>query len=364
MLHRRWVIGIFAGCWLAALMCSALPVTGARADNNRLHIVASFNILADVAHNVAGDAADVETLIPTGADPHTFEPSARDVATLSDADVVLVVGMNFEQGLTEVLDEAAGDQVVAVSACVPVREVSSVILDEHTGDAHDPEGESGRVLYDLSKPDEVCPAHRQFIEAAFGMAAPEQGGVLGLVYEGVCQDTPCDPHVWTDPANVARWALMIRDTLIRLDPARADTYAQNTEAYLAELVSLDGEIAALIETVPPEHRVIMTNHASLNYFAVRYGLRLVGVVIPGGSTAAEPSVGDVLDLISAVQDNHVPAIFTETTVSEDLARQVADETGAAIVRLYTGSLSESDGPAATYIDYMRFNAGQIVGALK
>jgi ABC-type Zn uptake system ZnuABC Zn-binding protein ZnuA len=354
MFHKRLMMGIFAGCLLAALMCSAPLAAGAHADNNRLHVVASFSILADVAHSVAGDAADIETLISIGADPHSFEPSARDVATLSDADVVLVVGVNFEQNLTGVLKEAAGDQVVAVSACVPVREVSSEIMHE--------DDKPYDEVYQPGQLEETCRAHHASVKETFGV--PEQGGVLGMVYEGVCQNAHCDPHVWTDPANTALWALMIRDTLTRLDPANADVYAQNTDAYLAELVSLDGEIAALIDAVPSERRVIMTNHASLNYFAVRYGLRLVGVVIPGGSTSAEPSVGDVLNLITTVQDNHVPAIFTETTVSEDLARQVADETGVSIVRLYTGSLSEAGGPAATYLDYMRFNAEQIAGALK
>ena len=95
---------------------------------------------------------------------------------------------------------------------------------------------------------------------------------------------------------------MIRDMLIATDPGNADIYTQNTEAYLSELAALDDEIATLIDTIPPERRVIMTNHASLNYFAARYGLQVVGVVIPGGSTTSEPSVEDVLNLIETVQE--------------------------------------------------------------
>lgn len=354
MLHKRLSRAIFAGGWLVVLMLSALPVRNTHAANNRLHVVASFSILADVARSVSGDAADIKALIPIGADPHAFEPSARDVVTLSEADVVLVVGMGFEEGLIAVLEEAAGDRMVEVSTCVAVREVSSVI-----GGENDHSYES---VYQPGQFEETCHLHHDIVQTAFGPL--EQAGVLGIVSEGVCQNTHCDPHVWTDPVQTALWALMIRDTLTRLDPDHAPIYAQNTDAYLAALVSLDSEIAALIDAVLPENRTIMTNHASLNYFAARYGLRLVGVVIPGGSTSAEPSVKDMLALIKTMQDNRVPAIFTETTVSEDLARQIADETGALIVRLYTGSLSEGDGPAATYMDYMRFNATQIAEALR
>jgi len=188
--------------------------------------------------------------------------------------------------------------------------------------------------------------------------------VLGLVAEGACAAGNCDPHVWTDPVNAALWTLTVRDTLSELDPAHADVYAANAAAYLDELAALDADIRALIDVIPAERRYIVTNHLAFNYFAVRYGLELVGVVIPGGSTTTEPTVQEVLNLIEAIQTYNVPAIFTETTVSEDLAQQIADEAGAQIVPLYTGSLSEADGSAATYLDYMRFNAGQMAGALR
>lgn len=346
---RRVLSGV-----LLLILWAALAVPGAHAQNRRLQVIGSFSILADVVQHVAGDAADVDTLIPLGADPHTFEPSAQDVVRLSEADVVFVVGVNFEASLQRVLEEAAGDKVIAASTCVPVIEVTSEIGDDHGHAEGGPHEDTQQAM------DDTCRAHQSAVEAAFGSARVEPGGALGL---GACGEAACDPHVWTDPANAALWVLLIRDTLIRLDPGNADTYTQNTDAYLSELVALDGEIAALIDTIPPERRVIMTNHASLNYFALRYGLTLVGVVIPGGSTTAEPSVEDVINLIETVQEYHVPVIFTETTVREDLARQIADESGARVVQLHEGSLSEAGGPAATYMDYMLFNARTIAEAL-
>jgi manganese/iron transport system substrate-binding protein len=360
--------GLLVVLIVVALIGTA-SVPPAQAQGKRLRIVASFSILADVARNVTGDAADVETLIPLGADPHEFEPSAQDAVTLSEADVVLTVGLDFEQTLSSVLNEAAVSKVVSVSACVPVREISNELLNvqphsEGAPPTSTPGTGGNRVLYQVGNLDQACPAHEQLVDQVFGAGALVHDGTLGLAYQDVCHDTTCDPHVWMDPANTALWALMIRDTLIQLDPSNGKLYMQNTQAYLQQLAALDHEIAAEIEAIPPERRVILTNHAAFNYFAARYGLQVVGAVIPGGSTGTEPSVQDVLKLVQTVQNQHVPAIFTETTANQNLAQQIADETGAQIVQLYTGSLSAADGPAGTYLDYMRYNAGQIAGALK
>ena len=139
----------------------------------------------------------------------------------------------------------------------------------------------------------------------------------------------CDPHVWTDPVNAGLWALH--------DPRRARAswtrptltpYAANAEAYLGELAALHQDIGALIDAVPTDRRAIVTNHLAFNYLAGRYGLELVGVVIPGGSTTSEPSVQQVLSLIETIQAYHVPAIFTDERPSiESIAQQIAGETG-------------------------------------
>ena len=322
-----------------------------QAQGDKLHVVASFSILADVVGQVGGDAVEVETLIPLGSNPHAFEPSARDVATLSDADLVFVVGINFEEGLLDVLDEAAGDRVVTVSDCVAVRPLMD--------DDHDHEGDQSPAYGDSES---NCEAYQTAADAAFSPS--DSGEVLGVVSEGACDDAACDPHVWTDPANVVLWTYAIRAAFSERDPANAALYAANAETYLDELVVLDADIRSLFDPIPAEQRVLVTNHLTFNYFAARYGLATVGVILPGGSTGSEPSARDVIGLIDTIKDSGAHAIFTETTVNDDLAEQIADETGVVMVPLYTGSLSDTDGPAATYLDYMRFNAGQIAAALQ
>jgi zinc/manganese transport system substrate-binding protein len=127
---------------------------------------------------------------------------------------------------------------------------------------------------------------------------------------------------------------------------------------------MDTEVQTLIDSIPNTHRYIVTNHLTLRYFAARYGLVVVGVVMPGGSTTSEPSVQAMLELIGSVEVYHVPAIFTETTVSEDLAQQIASESGVGLVRLYTDSLSQPDEGAGTYINFMLFNASAMADALQ
>lgn len=359
-------VGVVVWSILALALVFPRPAAPVLAQTDRPHVVASFSILADVAARVAGDAADVESLIPVGSDPHAYNASARDVAILSDADLVLVVGMNFEEGLLPVLEEAAGDRLRVVSGCVPVRPITGEI----------PEGEAAADP-DLPEP---CADHLAAVAAAFETdAAALTAGTLGPLTAVACVGDAhghdeveadghapegCDPHVWTDPANVALWTLAIRDALSELDPAHAEAYAANAEAYLGELAALDQDVRALVESIPVERRRIVTNHLAWNYFAGRYGLEVVGVVLPGGGTAAEPSVQEVLALIALIEEQDIPAIFTETTVSPGLAEQVAEETGAQIVQLYTGSLSAPEDEAGTYVEFLRYNAAALAEALR
>ncbi len=364
--HRILASALF-GAFLAVMVLGGLASASASAQADRLRVVASFSILADVVGQVAGDAAEVETLIPVGANPHAYEPSARDVVRLSEADAVFVIGLNYEERLLDVVREASGGTVYELWGCLPIRPVMAG-LDEH-GDEHgdaDEHADEAPSESDLGNTLEVlCAEHEAAVRAAFGLEALALPGAVTRA-DTAYFDTlaEVDPHVWTDPVNVGLWTLMIRDMLSAEDPANAPIYAANAETYLEELAALHAEIAAQMATLPAERRYIVTNHLAFNYLAARYGLTLVGVVIPGGGTSSEPSVREVLALIETIRGYGVPAIFTETTVSETLAQQIADESGAALVRLYTGSLSEPGGPADTYLAYMRFNAAQIVAALR
>jgi manganese/iron transport system substrate-binding protein len=359
MRNRVWSLSII----VILLLPAGMP---AAAQDQSITVIASTSILADVARSVAGDAASVGSLFPLGADAHTAEPSAQDVARLSDADLVLVVGANYEGGLLPVLEQAGGSNVVTVSECVPIRPVTinlETSSDQNTGTptAQPSDGNTSAL-------DTLCAAHADVVKAAFGLDEVAAPGALGPLYTLSCGADHavggCDPHVWTDPANVALWALMIRDTLIERDPAHADTYQANTEAYLSQLVDTDQQIKTLTAAIPENRRYLLTNHLAFGYFAARYGLTIVGVIIPGGSTTSEPSVQDMMDLIQTVQDYQVPAIFTENVASNSLAKQIADQTGAKMVSLYTESLGDSGSGADTYLHYILFDASAIADALK
>lgn len=404
---------------LAALLV-VLPV---QAQPERLQIVASYTILADVVRNVVGDAADVTTLIPPGADPHTFAPSPGDLARIADADVVFIVGINFEENVIEAIEEAAADvNVVVVSSCVRVIASGGHSHDhdhdEEHGDAHDhdeahddhdhAEDAAGMVAARVDSAIAALCAEHDAIMAALHEHDHDHDAdeahdhehdhahdhdhmhgsatVLGPLYTLDCGDGHsheddhdhaeddthghdhdhgvCDPHVWTDPHNVIYWTLMIRDTLVTLDAANAALYTANAAAYIEALDELAHDfIMPMVASIPKDRRILLTNHETLGYFAHAYGFEIIATVIPGAGTLAEPSAADIAALIDLIRAENVPAVFAETTVSARIAEQVAAESGAAFYTLYSDSLSEPGGPAATYIDYIRYNVTTIVEAL-
>jgi ABC-type Zn uptake system ZnuABC Zn-binding protein ZnuA len=356
---------------LFLIISMVLPVS---AQDDELTIVTSTTILADVVQNVAGDAAAVTSLVPLDADPHSFEPTPREVVTLAEADVVFTNGALFEEGLLETIENADADiNIVRASTCVHILPFGGHDHDEegeehHDEDEehHDEEGEAAHMMEDL------CAQHH----TELGEEHEHEG--LGMLHQLDCGDGhaheedgeeheheegSCDPHVWTDPHNVMLWTLLIRDTLIELDPANAETYTQNAASYLAELEALETELDALVATLPEDNRLLITNHDAFGYLAHRYSFDVIGVIIPGGSTVAEPSAREIATLIDTVNEAGVNAIFAESTVNDDIAQQIADETGAEVYILYSGSLSEGE-PAGTYLDYMRYNIMTLVEGLQ
>ncbi|MBZ0305559.1 MAG: zinc ABC transporter substrate-binding protein [Anaerolineae bacterium] len=330
---------------LSAFSLFMLLVSGAaQAQDEPLKIVASFSILADVVQNVAGEKAEVTSLIPPGTDPHAFQPTPQEIAQLAEADVVFINGVNFEEGLIEVIENAGEEvNIVVVSQCV------KILSDEVSGEAED----SNEI-------ETLCNSHHAQI-----VGEPLQDNLL---YTMKCEHHEdehgsCDPHVWTNPKNVMLWTFFIRDSLIQLDPANTDLYFMNAAAYIEQLQTLMQEIEPQLAAIPEENRVLVTNHETLGYLAAAYDFEIVGAVIPGSSTLAEAGAGDIARLIDLIEENEIQAIFAENTVNADLAQQVADETGIQFYTLYSDSLSQADGPASTYLDYLRYNVQTIVSAL-
>lgn len=318
-IHHILTLLIMTG-WLTTA-CSAPPTT----SPGSLQIVASTSLIGDVARQVAGNLADenagITVLIPPGSDPHTFDPRPQDIAAISQADVVLVNGLGLEEALEPALESNVSGILTSVSEGVQV-------LDFNAGDEHQDEPGSESASHD----DE---------EHAAG-----------------------DPHTWMDPNNVIIWAQNIAEALSQADPQNASLYQANAEAYIRELRTLDRWIVEQVDQVPLERRKLVTDHAVFGYFAARYGFEQVGLVIPSLSTNASPSAQELADLVDAIRLQGVPAVFVGETTNPVLSQQVAAESGAQVVFVYTGSLSEPGGQADGYLDFMRYNVNAIVQALK
>jgi zinc/manganese transport system substrate-binding protein len=277
-------------------------------------VIATTTIVGDLVHNVAGDAAHVEVLMPIGADPHEFQASARQGARVRAADLVVTSGLGLEEGLRDVIDAAAGEGVEVLEL----------------GPALDP------------LPLEAPGAHA-------GMRPRATGGL--------------DPHWWLDPVR-AQGA--VRLVAARLEALWAGGgWQQRADRYVSQLQALDEDVRALVVTVPAGRRKLVTLHSALGYFAARYELTVVGVVVPGGSTDAQPSARQIAQLAALIRTEEVPAVFGETTLPTRLVDSLAREvgTGVQVVPLYTGSLGEPDSVAGTYLGMIATNAQRIVEAL-
>lgn len=299
-----------------------------------IQVIASTSIIRDVAQNVAGELVEVQSLIPQGADVHSYLPTPSEVFAITEADVILVNGANLEESLLELIEENGDVAPTVVSDGVEI-----LPFGEHDDSDLEPDETLGILGEDVE-----CQHHDDDDEESHGN---------------------CDPHIWMNPANVIIWTNNIAETLSLADPDNAETYRANADAYIDELNTLIADIEVQIETIPLEERVIVTNHEFLGYFAHAYEFEVIGVVLPGGSTFAEPNPQDLLSLVDEIEAENVQAIFVETSSPADLAETVANEVGydVQVVTLYSGTLSDTDESASTYLDYMRFNVDAIVMAL-
>lgn len=275
-----------------------------------LTVIAVESFLADIAQNVAGDRLHIETLMPIGADPHTFEPTPQDVRKLDDAQVIILNGAGFEVFLNRLLENVGSPKtIVEASAGLPSR---------------------------ILRPDEPHDA-----------------------------DNPRDPHYWLDPTKTIRYVENIRAALVQADPAGAATYRANADAYIAKLNALDREIQTLVDEIPPANRKLVTDHDTFGYFADRYGFELVGMLVPSMTTADAASAQQLAELVNRIRASGAQAIFLEQSANPAVADTVASDTGVRVVTgLYTHSLSEPNGPAPTYLKMLEYDARTIADALK
>jgi ABC-type Zn uptake system ZnuABC Zn-binding protein ZnuA len=299
--------------------CRSTEVSPKEVDH--LKIVATTTIVGDVVAEIGGDLIDLSVLLPVGTDPHSFSPNPQDIAKVAEADLVFANGAGLEEFLDPLIESAgAAEKVIRVSDGIDFLMAADQAHDHENGT----EENDGKERH--------------------------QVGV--------------DPHAWTDPNNVKVWVRNIAQKLSEVDPGNAQVYAANADTYDSELDILDAWIRKQVAQVPKGNRKLVTDHTLFGYFVNEYGFEQIGALIPSYSTLAEPTAQELAAIEDAIHKLAVKAIFVGNTVNPDLAERIAEDTGTQIIFVYTGSLSETDGEAPTYLDYMRYNTIAFVDALK
>ncbi len=311
---RRRALVVAAVVVLSASACADpgdADLAAVSDDGAGLHIVATTSILGDIVSSVVEDDAEVSVIMPPSSDPHGFQPSASDARLLREADLVVANGLQLEESLLSALDAAQAD---------------------------------GARIFTVA--DKVDPL------------AFEDG------------DDGEDPHFWLDPVRTAEGVELLGAELAAIDsaPGRPDWTAR-AAAYAAELREVSSEMAAELARIPSDRRKLVTNHDALAYLADRFDLDVIGTVLPGMSTQAEPDPRAFGELVSTLERESVSVVFVETTDSTALAEQLDRELAGRgvidleVVTLHTGGLGEAGSGAETYVDLLRTNARLIAQAL-
>lgn len=279
---------------------ASAPAGYALAAAAPLPVVASFSILGDFVREVGGSRIDLTTIVGPNGDAHVYEPTPRDGQAIARARLVFVNGLGFEGWMDRLIAAAkTRATVVTVSKSVAARQ-------------------------------------------------GEEGGA--------------DPHAWQDVANAQIYVGNIRDALVAADPARAEAYRAAAATYSAKLAALDREISRAIASIPKERRRVVSTHDAFGYFSARYGLEFIAP--EGVSTEAEASARDIARIIDAIKQHKVAAVFLENITDPRLTQSIAAQTGVKVGgTLYSDALSETNGPAPTYIDMMRHNVRELTEAL-
>ncbi|QMT32478.1 metal ABC transporter substrate-binding protein [Alysiella filiformis] len=266
---------------------------------HKFTVVTTFTVIADIAQNVAGDAADVQSITKAGAEIHDYEPTPQDIAKVQNAQLILWNGMNLERWFEKFYQDA--------------KNVPAAIVTE---------------------------------------------GITPIpIAEGSYKDLP-NPHAWMSPSNALIYVENIKKALIAHDPANKDIYNKNAEIYAQKIKDLDAPLRAKLAQIPVEQRWLVTSEGAFSYLAKDYDLKEAYLWAINAEQQGSPK--QVKALIDKVKQNNIPVVFSESTVSDKPARQVAKETGAKYGGvLYVDSLSEPDGAVPTYLDLLNVTVSTV-----
>ena len=266
----------------------------------KFKVVTTFTVIQDIAQNVAGDAATVESITKPGAEIHEYEPTPKDIVKAQSADLILWNGLNLERWFERFFQN--------------IKDKPAVVVTE---------------------------------------------GITPLsIYEGPYKDAP-NPHAWMSPSNALIYVENIKNALVKYDPQNADAYQKNAAAYAEKIKQLDKPLREKLAQIPADQRWLVTSEGAFSYLAKDYDLK-EGYLWPINAEQ-QGTPQQVRKLIDLVKKNHIPVVFSESTVSDKPAQQVAKESGAKYGGvLYVDSLSAADGPVPTYIDLLNVTVSTIV----
>lgn len=295
-------------------MCLALVGCGqqAKEDTNaqdahspkKLSVVTTFTVIADIAQNVAGEAADVQSITKAGAEIHDYEPTPQDVVKAQKADLILWNGLNLELWFEKFYHDTSNVPAVVVT----------------------------------------------------------QGITPINITEGAYKDMP-NPHAWMSPSNALIYVENIKNALIKQDPANQEVYTKNAEQYSEKIKAMDAPLRAKLSQIPENQRWLVTSEGAFSYLANDYGLKEAYLWPINAEQQGSPQ--QVKSLIDTVRSNNIPVVFSESTISDKPAKQVAKETGAKYGGvLYVDSLSEAGGPVPTYLDLLQTTVSTIASGFE
>lgn len=289
-----------------------LAIASHVAAAEKLDVVASFSIIGDMTQRVGGERVQIHTLVGQDSDAHVYQPTPADAKTIAQANLVVMNGFGFE-GWIERLITASGYRGKILVASTGIKTLKR---------PHDKGGKHGHHDH--------------------------HGDV--------------DPHAWQDLSNALRYVDNIAQTLTEVDPAGKSVYQANASKYKQEIAALDSEVRNTFNAIPKELRKIVTAHDAFGYFGRAYGISFISPV--GINTDAEASAADIGRIIQQIRREKVPAVFLETISDPRLLERIRQESGAKTGGiLYSDSLSKADGPAASYLDMMRYNTKTISATL-
>lgn len=317
--------------------------------NKPATIVVTTAVLGDIVENLVGEAFKVETIMPRGVSPHDFQPSARQVQAIETAELLVVNGGGFEEGLLKVFSSASDRGVPIFTALEYARPVA-YRDHSHNDDSHNDHSRNDHGHEDDGEGHGHDDATSGDDDAQLGHEHDENG---------------IDPHFFTDPARMALVAEALFTQLTDNFPQHFDDQSRaQAQEYIDQLGALDVEVQQLLESVPTSDRKLLMNHGVLGYFADRYNFEIVDTIIPGGGTSEGVGAEHLAQLAQVMKAEGISVIFVDHGATDRFAKVLQSELpGTAVVELYSETLGPEGSEAASYLEMVRSNATRIAEAL-